>query len=359
MIAGQRSGVTPTTMMMNCYLMILLLFGMGAGMVKAEKTLADLDREPFEQPLIRPEKTRLSPAAARVEAYMENLPPGERENASVPCLLQVKDVAANRWPGLKGKAGTDWIVAELFFQLNGCSVAMGRQLFQNARKPVVPAGSRLLFSGSLPADVLRDALLPGETCENPEKADEICRAVFKNLKKVEGTFPSIPDLAPALQEKYMKKNPASAVVPAALLKEIAGDGYRVRSESLPNGMRAVIFSSGAEERCLVANRRWMELVPLPEEDYFIAINHLDGHTSTLLLYRVVRHEHQVPVTDEGTAAVSVPEISVECVYQAPAIYDVVWRLGGWDYEGNVMRVVRREMMEKQGYETVFYDIPIR
>lgn len=43
----------------------------------------------------------------------------------------------------------------------------------------------------------------------------------------------------------------------------------------------------------------------------------------------------------------------------PAICDVVWRLGGWDYEGNVMRVVRREMMEKQGYETVFYDIPIR
>lgn len=43
----------------------------------------------------------------------------------------------------------------------------------------------------------------------------------------------------------------------------------------------------------------------------------------------------------------------------PAIYDVVWRLGDWDYEGNVMRVVRREMMEKQGYETVFYDIPIQ
>lgn len=43
----------------------------------------------------------------------------------------------------------------------------------------------------------------------------------------------------------------------------------------------------------------------------------------------------------------------------PRHYDVVWRLGDWDYEGNVMRVVRREMMEKQGYETVFYDIPIR
>lgn len=34
-------------------------------------------------------------------------------------------------------------------------------------------------------------------------------------------------------------------------------------------------------------------------------------------------------------------------------------MGGWDYEGNVMRVARRKMMEKQGYEIVFYDIPIR
>lgn len=50
----------------------------------------------------------------------------------------------------------------------------------------------------------------------------------------------------------------------------------------------------------------------PEEDYFIVINHLDGHTATLLLYRAVRHEHKASVTDEGTV-----EVSVECVYRAP------------------------------------------
>ncbi|MBD9278551.1 MAG: hypothetical protein EGS44_11910 [Akkermansia muciniphila] len=50
-----------------------------------------------------------------------------------------------------------------------------------------------MFSGSLPAALLRDALLPGNTYENPEKADEICRAVFKNLKRVEGTLPAVPD----------------------------------------------------------------------------------------------------------------------------------------------------------------------
>lgn len=33
--------------------------------------------------------------------------------------------------------------------------------------------------------------------------------------------------------------------------------------------------------------------------------------------------------------------------------------GGWDYEGNVMRVVRREMEEKQGDESVSCDILIR
>lgn len=345
--------------MMNRYLLILLLSGMGTGMLKAEKTVADVDREPFEQPLIRPEKTRLSPAASRVAAYLDSLPPGEREKPSIPCLLQVKDVAANSWPGQEKNAGTDWIVAELFFQINGSTVSLERQLFQDARKPVVPVGSRLLFSGLLPGGVLRDALLPGETCKNPEKADEICRAVFKGLNKIEGMPPSIPDLAPALREEYVKKNHASAAVPESLMKEMARNEYRVRSESLQNGMKAVIFSSGAEERCLVANRRWMELVPLPEEDYFLVVNHVDGHTSALLLYRVVRHENRVPVTEEGTAEVSVPEISVECVYRAPAIYNVVWWLGGWDYEGNVMRVVRREVKEKQGYETVSYDIPIR
>lgn len=145
----------------------------------------------------------------------------------------------------------------------------------------------------------------GETCENPEKADEICRAVFKGLKKFGGTPPSIPALAPALRGKYVKKNHASAAVP----------------ESLQNGMKAVLFPSGAEERCLVGNRRWMELVPLPEEDYFLVANHVDGHTSALLLYRVVRHENRVPVTEEGTA-----EISVECVSGRPPL--ITW-CGGW------------------------------
>ncbi len=296
--------------MMNRYLLILLLSGMGTGMLKAEKTVADVDREPFEQPLIRPEKTRLSPAAARVEAYLESLPPGEREKPSVPCLLQVKDVAANSWPGQKNKAGTDWIVAELFFQINGSIVSLERQLFQDARKPVVPVGSRLLFPVCCPVACSGTPRFRGETCENPEKADEICRAVFKGLKKFGGTPPSIPALAPALRGKYVKKNHASAAVP----------------ESLQNGMKAVLFPSGAEERCLVGNRRWMELVPLPEEDYFLVVNHVDGHTSALLLYRVVRHENRVPVTEEGVAEVFVPEISVECVSGRPPL--ITW-CGGW------------------------------
>lgn len=87
--------------MMKRYLLIFLLSGMGMGALKAEKVLDGFDEEPFEQPVILPEKTRLSPAAA----YMESLPPAEREKPSVPCLLQVVEVAANRWPALNGKAG--------------------------------------------------------------------------------------------------------------------------------------------------------------------------------------------------------------------------------------------------------------
>lgn len=65
------------------------------------------------------------------------------------------------------------------------------------------------------------------------------------------------------------------------------------------------------------------------------------------------------MTDEDTAEASVPEISVKCVYRAGAIYNVQWWLADWDYEENVMRVVRRQMVDKQGYETITYDIPIR
>lgn len=132
--------------MMKRYLLIFLLSGMDTGALKAEKVLDGFDEEPFEQPVILPEKTRLSPVAA----YMGE-PSRGTGKPSVPCLLQVVEVAANRWPGLNGKAGTDWIAAELFFQLNGCSITLGRQLFLDARQPVLPVGSRLLFSGSLPA----------------------------------------------------------------------------------------------------------------------------------------------------------------------------------------------------------------
>lgn len=54
--------------------------------------------------------------------------------------------------------------------------------------------------------------------------------------------------------------------------------------------------------------------PVPEEDYFIVINHVDGHTRSLLLYRVVRHGEKAPVTDEDAAKAAIREISVECVY---------------------------------------------
>ena len=49
---------------------------------------------------------------------------------------------------------------------------------------------------------------------------------------------------------------------------------------------------------------------------------------------------------------------MECVYRVPAIYNVRWSLESRDYEGNVMRVVRRQVVEKQGGETVSYDVPV-
>ena len=50
--------------MMKRYLLIFLLSGMDTGALKAEKVLDGFDEEPFEQPVILPEKTLLSPVAA-------------------------------------------------------------------------------------------------------------------------------------------------------------------------------------------------------------------------------------------------------------------------------------------------------
>lgn len=358
--------------MMKYFLLISLLPCLCTGILKAEKTIRDSHEGPFEQPLIMPEKTRLSPAAACVAAYIDSIAPDEREKSSVPCLLLVKEVASTREEGKNGQKGMEWIVAEVFFQLNGHSVSLTRQLFQQAEKPVIPvdskalffgspADSKILFSGSLSVPVLRDALLPGDTYGNgdPARAHEVCRNVFKNLKKVEQEIPSFPNMASKLRQDYMDKHPDSSVVPDVLLSKIVRDGYQVRAESLQNGLKAVLFSCGAEEKCLVANQRWMELIPLPEEDYFIVINHLDGHVSTLLLYRAVRWGNSDGTGEDGMAEAAIPEISVECVYRSPAVYDVGWTLGGWNYEGNVMRVVRRELVRKQGPEVISYDIPIR
>ncbi|PNC59935.1 hypothetical protein CXU13_04270 [Akkermansia muciniphila] len=166
---------------MKRYLLIFLLSGMDTGALKAEKVLDGFDEEPFEQPVILPEKTRLSPVAA----YMGE-PSAGGTGKAVRAVL-----AASGGGGRKQMAGPEWKGG------NGLDcrriVFPVEQLFQDARQPVLPVGSRLLFSGTLPASLLRDALLPGNTYENPEKADEICRAAFKNLKRMEGTLPAVPD----------------------------------------------------------------------------------------------------------------------------------------------------------------------
>ena len=81
--------------MMKRYLLIFLLSGMGMGALKAEKVLDGFDEEPFEQPVILPEKTRLSPVAA----YMESLPPTERESRPFRACCKW-----GRWPQTDGRA---------------------------------------------------------------------------------------------------------------------------------------------------------------------------------------------------------------------------------------------------------------
>ena len=84
--------------MMQRYLLIFLLSGMGAGALKAEKVLDGFDEEPFEQPVILPEKTRLSPVAA----YMGE-PSAGGTGKAVRAVL-----AASGGGGRKQMAGPEW-----------------------------------------------------------------------------------------------------------------------------------------------------------------------------------------------------------------------------------------------------------
>lgn len=81
---------------MKRYLLIFLLSGMDTGALKAEKVLDGFDEEPFEQPVILPEKTRLSPVAA----YMGE-PSAGGTGKSRPCRACCKWW---RWPQTDGRA---------------------------------------------------------------------------------------------------------------------------------------------------------------------------------------------------------------------------------------------------------------
>ena len=84
--------------MMKRYLLIFLLSGMDTGALKAEKVLDGFDEEPFEQPVILPEKTRLSPVAA----YMGE-PSAGGTGKAVRAVL-----AASGGGGRKQMAGPEW-----------------------------------------------------------------------------------------------------------------------------------------------------------------------------------------------------------------------------------------------------------
>lgn len=163
------------------------------GALKAEKVLDGFDEEPFEQPVILPEKTRLSPAAARVAAYMGEPSAGGTGKAVRAVLAASGGGGRKQMAGPEWKGGNGLDCRRIVFPVERLFHYPGEAVVPGCRQPVLPVGSRLLFSGSLSAALLRDALLTGNTYENPEKADEICRAVFKNLKRVEGTLPAVPD----------------------------------------------------------------------------------------------------------------------------------------------------------------------
>lgn len=132
------------------------------------------------------------------------------------------------------------------------------------------------------------------------------------------------------------------------LKEIVYPHYSVNSVYHENDGRVVSFSyKGEKPQELLRNHRGIELIPLPQEDYFIVLDFPDGHVSSLLLYKV------------GDTWVRDGTDYISCLFQAPAAYDVSWSLIKWDWEASLMIVRRREKLDNVGYDEIDIAIPIR
>lgn len=168
--------------------------------------------------------------------------------------------------------------------------------------------------------------------------------------ELNGTPAPEPDLAAALRKEYAAKHSESRTLPRdedIRLQKIIRPDYDV-TLILQDEKAVAMYTPKTKETVeLLQNDRYMELIPLPQENYFIIIDHPDGHISRLLLDKIGdlwNHEPNTPT----------------CIFQTPGEYDVKWALIRWDWQTGTITVRRTENLpDIDCSDTMDFTIPIR
>lgn len=288
-------------------------------------------------------------AAAKISSYLERPVPNgtQRDAQSIPATITVETIQPeSKTLKLDGKPCTcDLLYITTTIHVDGLPVTFSRKWYQNSdkRKLTVNTPENTSYTCRLTPDQLQ-TMADGISSMDPRDVDEI----LDNIKPAATPAPE-PDIAARLRKEYAAKHPEARALPThgdIHLQEIIRPGYDVTLVLQDEKAVAMYTPKAGDTVELLQNDRYMELIPLPQTNYFIVVDHPDGHISRLLLYKIGGLWNHAP--DAPT-----------CIFQTPGEYDVKWSLIRWDWEGGTMTVRRTEHIDFVGEDTIDFVIPIR
>lgn len=289
-------------------------------------------------------------ASAKISAYLErSVPKGaQRDTHNIPATITVETIEPEaKTLELDGKPCTcDLLYITTTIHIDGLPVTFSRKWYQSSdkRKLTVNTPENTSYACRLTPDQLQ-TMADGISDMDPRDVDEI----LDNIEPADTPAPE-PDIAASLRKEYANKHPEARALPRdgdIRLLEIIRPGYDITLILQDEKAVAMYTPKAGETVELLQNDRYMELIPLPQENHFIIIDHPDGHISRLLLYKIGglwNHAPNAPV----------------CIFQTPGEYDVQWNLMNWDWKAGTMTVRRTENLPGiGGKDTMDFTIPIR
>ena len=288
-------------------------------------------------------------AAAKISAYRERLVPkgAQRDAQTVPATITVESIEPEaKTLTLDGNPClTDLLFIKTTLTVDGLPVTFSRRWYQDSSKRKLPVDTpeNTSFTCSLTLDQL-ETMADGISYMDPRNVD----AILDELRPAPTPQPE-PGLAARLRKEYAARHPEARALPRdgdIQLEEIVRPDYDVTLILQDEEAVAMFTSKAGDTVELVHNNRYLELIPLPQKNYFIVVDHPDGHVANLLLYKV------------GAIWDHTPGL-LSCIFQSPGEYDVKYSLVRWDWEGGVMTVRRTEHIDSVGEDTIDFVVPIR